>query len=102
MERKHRYAFQSFRIGLAEIIEPIVVSARDRRSQLRVHIVTHHDAQTDRRIERRDVQSFPVHRLQLRLRVETTRAVVGDLFVDARRVEYAATITWFVALENLP
>src|SRR5206468_5778341 len=100
MEREHRYTFQSLRIGLAKVVKPIVICARDGCRELGIHIVTHHDAETDRRIERSDVQSFPVHRLQLRLCVETARAVVGDLFVDARRVEYAATITWFVTLEN--
>jgi hypothetical protein len=92
VERDHPYALEPFRIGLAEIVKPVVVGARNRRGELGVHIVAHHNAQADGRIKRRHVQTLAIHRLQLRLGVETSRAIVGDLIVDSSSIKNPAAI----------
>jgi len=55
VQRNHPHAFETLGIGLTKIVEPVVIGARDGRGQFWLHVVAHHDTQTDGRIERGDV-----------------------------------------------
>ena len=100
MKRNHRYAFQAFGINLAKIVQPVVISARDRGGELGIDVFPHHDSQTDGRIQCRDVESLSVHRFELRFGVEPTRAKIRDFFIDARGIVNSTAIRRFVALKN--
>ena len=100
VERDHPDALQTFRVRLAEIIEPVVVGARNRRGKLGVHIVAHHNAQADGRIKRCHVQALAIHRLQLRLGVEALSAIIGDLFINSSSIKNPAAISRLVTFEE--
>ena len=101
VERDHGRALHPLGVGLAEIMEPVVVGPGHRGAELGVHVLTHHDAQADGRIHDGQVQPLLLHGVELRDSVETPSPGIGDLRIDARGVEDAAAVGRRVALENL-
>ena len=47
VKSQHRHTLQSLRIGLTEVVQPIVVRSGDGGGQFWFHILPHHDAEAD-------------------------------------------------------
>src|SRR6266404_7335948 len=66
--RNHTGALELIGIGLAKLVEPIVVSARQGGGELGFHVRNAKGIQSPPRVEYRKVDSFLIHGLQLDLR----------------------------------
>src|SRR5437899_4787579 len=86
--RNHTSALELIGIGLAKLVEPIVVSARQGGGELRVHIGYAENIQSAAWVEHCKVDSFLIHGLQLDLRVPTPFHVRLEEFLIA--VKYMA------------